>query len=144
MTLVDMIVPSRSKIANAAEPAVSLSRSFIVVGSIAALAPDGIHPADRRGDGWTVHFLDVGLPVEDRGVEGEGRLIIRMQRPGEREGVVVHEMQLGLRVLLVERVIAPQEIQAYAGAIQIFGELASPVRARHLGQHALGELVGPF
>ena len=37
MTLVDMIVPSRSKIASAAEPAVSLSRSFIVVGRLPRL-----------------------------------------------------------------------------------------------------------
>ena len=91
-----------------------------------------------------MHFLDVGLPVEDRGVEGKGSLIIRMQRPGESEGVVVNEMQLGLRILLVERVIAPYEIQAYPSTIQILRDLAGSVRARHLGQHALRELMGAF
>ena len=78
-------MPSRSKIASAAAPAVSLYSSFMVVGRLPRLAPNGVHPADRRGDGWAVHFLDVGLPVEDCGVEGERRLIIRMQRLGERE-----------------------------------------------------------
>ena len=144
ITLVDMIVPSRSKIASAASPAVSLSSSFIVVGRLPRLLPDSVHPTNRRGDRWAVHFLDVGLPVKDRGIEGERRLIIRMQRPGEREGVVVHEMQLRLRILLVQRVIAPQEIQPYPGAIQVLGDLACSVRARRLGQYSLGELVGAF
>ena len=66
-----------------------------------------------------MHFLDIGLPVEDGSIEGEGRLIIRVQRPGQSKGVVIHKVQLRLRVLLVERVIPPQEIQAYAGPVQV-------------------------
>ena len=91
-----------------------------------------------------MHFLDVGLPVENRGIERERCLIIRVQRLGERECVVVDEVQLGLRVLLLQRVIATQKVQPDAGAIEVFGELAGPVRARRLSQHSLRDLVGAF
>jgi hypothetical protein len=53
--------------------------------AVAALASDRVHPAYGCGDRWTVHFLDICLPVEDRGIEGKCSLIIRMQRPGEGE-----------------------------------------------------------
>ena len=61
-----------------------------------------------------------------------------------RQQLIVHEMQLRLRILLVQRVIAPQVIQPYPGAIQVLGDLARSVRAWRLGQYSLGELVGSF
>ena len=144
ITLVDMIVPSRSKMASAVEPAVSLYRSLIVVGRLPRLRRSASIRRTGRGDRWAVHVLDVGLPVEDGGVERERGLIIRMQRPGQREGVVVDEVQLRLRVLVVQRVIAPQEVQPDPGPIEVLGDLAGPVRARRLGEHPLGQLVRPL
>ena len=112
-----------------------------MLGRAPTLATQRIHPPDRGGDRRAVHLLDVGRPVEDGGVEGEDRLIIGVQGVGQGQRVVVHEVQLGLRVLVVEREVAAQEVQPDPGAIEIAGELAGGVRPRGDAQHPFGEAV---
>ena len=53
-------------------------------------------------------------------------------------------MQLGLRVLVVERQVAAREAESPAGAIQVVGELAGPRRSRRSVQQPVGDRVRPF
>ena len=68
-----MIVPSRSKTAISRAPAVSLLRSFIVLGRTPRVcsAAQRVHLPHRGGDRGAVHLFHVGLPVEHRRLEGE-------------------------------------------------------------------------
>ncbi len=65
-------------------------------------------------------------------------------RPAQRRGVVVGEPQLRLGVLLVQREVAPQEVQAAPLPVELAGQLAGAVAARDALDDVVGDLERPL